>query len=362
MNILFINSARTWGGTEKWTSMAAGVMAPEHRALLVYRKNIVGDRFDVPKFRLPCFSHIDMYTIMQVVRIVRREAIDVIIPTKRKDYMIAGLAARICDVANVLRLGIVRTPSRMWLHRLMYRSLADGIIVNAVRIRENLLKAPYMSKSRIKVIYNGLDTDEIDRKIPADLPRKYQGFLIASMGILTKRKGFDFLIRSFAQFMKKEGIPDARLLIIGSGPESANLQGLCRELGIADRVSFTGFLDNPYPLLAQSDVFAMVSRNEGISNALLEAMYLGNTAVSTRAGGADEAIEEGVNGYLVDYGDEEKLATVLLELYRSPELRRQLSRQACESVIRQFSMNRMKSDIIAFCHECIRLKNTPETP
>ncbi|NTU93635.1 MAG: glycosyltransferase, partial [Chlorobiaceae bacterium] len=54
MNLLFINSARTWGGTEKWTSMAAGSIAEPDSACLVYRREIVGKRFTVKKFRLPC--------------------------------------------------------------------------------------------------------------------------------------------------------------------------------------------------------------------------------------------------------------------------------------------------------------------
>ncbi|NTW75053.1 MAG: glycosyltransferase [Chlorobiaceae bacterium] len=359
MNLLFINSARTWGGTEKWTSMAAGSIAEPDSACLVYRREIVGKRFTVKKFRLPCLSHIDLYTIMQVVRIVRKHRIDLVIPTKRKDYLVAGIASRICGITNLLRLGIDRTPSGMWFHRLMYGTLADGIIVNARKIRESLLKAPWLEPEKIRVIYNGIDTASIDRQFPGGWPRKPDGFTVSSMGILTRRKGFDFLMRAFARFVELSEAADARLVIIGSGPEQAALESLAAELGIAERVRLTGFLDNPLPELARSHVFAMVSKNEGIANALLEGMYLGNAPVSTRAGGAEEALTDGVDGYLVDYGEVERLALILRNLHADPALRERVAGKARERVIHQFSLQRMHDELIDFCRERLAQRRRP---
>ncbi|MBN1929374.1 MAG: glycosyltransferase [Chlorobiaceae bacterium] len=351
MNILFINSARTWGGTEKWTCMAAHALKGEHRAFLVYRRNIVGERFTIPKFRLPCVSHIDPYTIMQVIRIIRQHNIDVVIPTKRKDYMIAGIASRVCGIANILRLGIDRTPSGFWFHKLMYGALADGIIVNARKIRESLTRAAWLDPGKIRVIYNGFDTTAIDRQFPGGMPAKPPGFTVCSMGILTRRKGFDFLMDGFARFLELSGAQDARLVIIGSGPEKAALEARANELGIAGITRFTGFLRDPFPELARSHLFAMVSKNEGIANALLEGMYLGNAPISTRAGGAEEAIGHGVDGYLLDYGDVEALAATLLTLYQSPQLREAIARQARQRVIEQFSTERMSREMLEFCRQ-----------
>jgi len=349
MNILFINSARTWGGTEKWTSMAAHALAETENTFLVYRRKIVGERFTIPKFQLPCLSHVDPYTIMQVIRIIRQHRIDVVIPTKRKDYMIAGIASKVCGITNILRLGIDRTPTSFWFHKLMYGTLADGIIVNARRIKESLSKATWLDSGKIRVIYNGIDTTAIDRQFPDGPPDKPAGFKVCSMGILTRRKGFDFLMKGFARFLERSGAQDAELVIIGSGPEQAALEALADELDISGITRFTGFLRNPLPELARSHIFAMVSKNEGIANALLEGMYLGNAPVSTRAGGSEEAIDHGVNGYLLDYGDVETLANTLLELYQAPQLRETIARQARERVIKQFALERMSREVIDFC-------------
>lgn len=351
MNILFINSARTWGGTEKWTFMAAHALATEHRTHLVYRRAVVGERFTIPKYRLPCLSHLDLYTIFKVVKLIRKHRIEVLIPTKRKDYLIAGIAAKICGVTNILRLGIDRTPSGFWFHRLMYGSLADGIIVNARRSRESLLRATWIREKNIRVIYNGIDTESIDRRFPEVISGKPEGFTISSMGILTRRKGFDFLMSGFARFLELSEAPDAQLVIIGSGPERSALESLAAELGIDGRLRFTGFLNDPLPELARSHLFAMVSKNEGIANALLEAMYLGNAPVSTRAGGVEEVIDDGRNGLLLDYGETDALAKALLSLYRSPELRNSFAKKARSRVLEQFSIERMAGEIAAFCRE-----------
>lgn len=357
MNILFINSARTWGGTEKWTLMAAHSLAKEHSTFLVYRRKLIGDRFSIPAFRLPCLSHLDIYTIVQVIRLIRKNHIDVIIPTKRKDYLVAGIASRICHIVNLLRLGIDRTPSGFWFHRLMYGTLTDGIIVNARKTKESLTRATWLDPEKIRVIYNGFDTAPIDRQFPAGFPRKPEGFTICSMGILTRRKGFDFLMLGFARFLTLSQAQNAQLVIIGHGPEEHALKTLAAELGIGDRLRFTGFLENPVPELARSHLFAMVSKNEGIANALLEGMYLGNAPVSTRAGGAAEAIDHGDNGYLLEYGNVEALANAFLSLYRSPELRNSFARKARERVIEQFSLERMNREVTGFCQEKVRQKS-----
>lgn len=354
MNILFINSARTWGGTEKWTFMAAHALAEEHNTFLVYRRPVVGSRFTIPGFQLPCLSHIDLYTIARVVRLIHKYRIDVVIPTKRKDYLIAGIAARICGITNIVRLGIDRTPSGFWFHKLMYGSLPDGIIVNARKTKESLLRASWIQEEKIRVIYNGIDTETINRQFPSVISGKPEGFTICSMGILTRRKGFDFLIQGFARFLVLSNAPDAQLVIIGSGPERTILESLASELDISHRIRFTGFLDNPMPELAGSHLFAMVSKNEGIANALLEGMYLGNAPVSTRAGGAEEVIDHGINGYLLDYGDVEALAEALVSLYRSPCLRNRLAEHARQRVAEQFSITRMKNEISGFCQETVK--------
>ncbi len=348
MKILLMNSARSWGGTEKWTRMAAETLADEHEVCLAYRREVIGSRFTVRKYRLPCLSHIDLYTLFRLIQIIRKERIEVIIPTKRKDYLLAGLASRICGITCILRLGIERRLRIPFIHRLIYHTLPNGIIVNAKKIKQGLLLSGFMKEERIKVIYNGVDTGTLDRlgNPPAENPFR---FLVATAGVLTNRKGHDFLVKGFANFLKLAPDIDAGLIIMGEGPKRAELESLATELGIGRRVRFTGFVDNPYPYMAASDVFAMTSTSEGISNALLEAMYLDSVPVSTRAGGTEEFISDGENGFLVEYGDEESLASKLLQLYSNSEMRSRMADSGEKTIVEKFSMPVMKKNIVDFC-------------
>ncbi len=350
MNILFINSARTWGGTEKWVRMAAESLASSHKVCVVYRRAVVGDNITVCKYRLPCLSHIDLYSLARLVGIIKKEKIDILVPTKRKDYVLAGLAAKICGISNVLRLGIVRELKIPIVHRLIYSTLADGIIVNAEKIKRSLTQSRFMRNANIRVIYNGLDTEKIDRLSVLPTEKSFT-FTITALGTLTYRKGFDFLIRSFSRFLNSFPDADAGLVIIGEGPKKDEFIALSENLNTINRVIFTGFLQNPYPYLASSDVFAMTSTNEGISNALLEAMYLKNTPISTKAGGSEEVITDGKNGLLVDYGDEEQFSLVLQKLFNDRSLTNSIALKARQQVIEKFSLEHMSRKIQSFCKE-----------
>jgi glycosyltransferase involved in cell wall biosynthesis len=350
MKLLFMNSARTWGGTEKWTKLASETIRKdrEHETFLAYRRDTIGRRFSMQKFRLPCTSHIDLYTLFRLVLIIRREKIDVIIPTKRKDYLIAGIAARFCGIACILRLGIERRLRVPFFHRLIYHILPHGIIVNADKIRQSLLLSPFMKRERIKVIHNGVDTLNIDMLARVPVQKPFQ-WLVVSAGILTDRKGFDFLLRGFAMFARNHPSADPGLVIMGEGPKKEELRKLAEELGIGKRTVFTGFIENPYPCMAAADVIAMTSQNEGIANALLEGMYLGNVPVSTFAGGSEELVRNGRNGFLVEFGNTEKLAEIFHELFENRECRKNMASAARETILSSYSLDTMRQEILDFC-------------
>jgi len=349
MNILFMNSAREWGGTEKWTRMAAESLAANNRTILVYRREAVGRHFTIPSYRLPCWSHIDLYTILKLVRLIRKEQINILVPTKRKDYLLAGIAGKITRTPVILRLGADR-PLRWPWQRFMYHTLTSGIIVNAEKIKRTLLQTGYIPEQKIKVIYNGLDTTEIDRQIEPPIDKPFP-FTIAALGRITKNKGFDFLIRSFARFQQLNPDAEAGLVIMGEGSDRPAFEALSKELGLSQKVRFSGFLQNPYPTLQASDIFAMTSTNEGLSNALLEAMYLRCAPISTYAGGVEEVITNAMNGLLINYGDEKSLAEAITRLYRNETERKEMAEAARERVEQQFSIPAMAESIAAFCRK-----------
>ena len=355
MRFLFLNSSRHWGGNEKWTYIAAKSLSEDNNVYLTYRDDNFGEQFDfnIQKFKLPFIFDFDPFTILKVLILIKKKKIDILIPTKRKDYVIAGIAAKICRKRNILRLGIVRDLENKWYNNFVYNKLADGIIVNAERIKEVLLQSEFMKTDKIRVIYNGLDLDDLKQSLSGGSEQKSSSFIVSSMGRIIKRKGFDYLIKGFNHFLNITEAKDAELLIIGEGDNLPSLITLLKSLKISSKVSFSGFLKDPYPYLAMSNVFVLISKNEGISNALLEAMYFKNTIISTSVGGTREVIENEKNGYLLEKIDVIKLGEMLRDLYENPQRRKRIGEEAHHTVLEKFSLNKMKTKIENYCREIL---------
>ncbi len=353
ISILFLLSARDWGGNEKWTLMASQALAsfPDCQVHLAYRKESVGGRFAIPRIRLPFATVFDIITYYRLYKYIKANRINVLLPTKRKDYLIAGLLARRLGIKNILRLGIVRSMRGSY-HKLLYAKLADGIVVNASRIRQTLLREIWFQPERIRVIYNGFDTAVVDAALEVQITKPLP-LMLCSMGRVTSRKGFDFLIHGFAEFLHKYKYRELGLWIVGDGNDLEDCKSLAKKLEVEHLIWFTGFQSNPYPYLAASDIFALLSKNEGISNALLEAIYTNNAIITTRAGGTGELITHNVDGLFVDHGDVNQVCEALHELCSKPELRQQMASSARAKMLDMFSISRMQTDLRDFIREIL---------
>ncbi|RMH66518.1 MAG: glycosyltransferase [Calditrichaeota bacterium] len=350
MHILFMNSARMWGGNEKWTMMAAGALARRHRVTVAWRSDELGRRLpqQAHSLRLPFLSEADFYTLFRLYRYIKKNKVDALIPTKRKDYFLAAVLSAWTGVANYVRLGIVRALPGSRINRFMFLKHCAGLIVNAQPIRQALQTQGWLPAEKIHVIYNGLDLEALEREArkPAEKPAS---FAVVSGGLLIERKGFDTLIEAMADFQKARPDADSILWIVGDGPERARLEEKARRMLAEGTARFTGYLENPYAYYAAADVFVLLSGNEGISNALLEAMYLRCAPITTAAGGAARVLENGVNGYLVT----KEPATVsrkLTALYDHADRRKTMAEAAHQRVAEMFALERMTRQLEDVLH------------
>ena len=124
---------------------------------------------------------------------------------------------------------------------------------------------------------------------------------LVTVGRLVRRKNLGSLLTA----LHRLGLPDVRLLVIGEGPERANLEAQARELGIAERVQFRGFVaeETKYQLLAAADLFVLPSLHEAFGLVYLEAMHCGLPVVATVPGGHEDFLSDGRTGFLVPRDD-----------------------------------------------------------
>lgn len=176
------------------------------------------------------------------------------------------------------------------------------------------------------VVPNGVDLDEAGGPAPDRDERT-----ILAVGRLVRVKGFDLLLRAFARARLD---PGTRLVIAGDGPARGELERLAADLGVGDRVEFTGRLDRAgvVAAMAGAGVVVVPSRIEAFGIVVLEAWRSGAALVATTRGGPADIVTDGVDGILVDPEDVDALAAALARVAGDPALRQRLASAGRERV------------------------------
>lgn len=149
---------------------------------------------------------------------------------------------------------------------------------------------------------------------------------IVSIGRLNQQKKFELLLKAFAKVVKT--FPDHRLIIYGEGELRAKLEQKIEILGLKGLVKLPGTKKNIHQLLLNAELFVMSSDYEGMSNALIEAMCLGLSCISTKVSGATDFIQNGINGGLIEVGDEKALTDQMIYFLSNQEKSRKMAKEA----------------------------------
>jgi glycosyltransferase involved in cell wall biosynthesis len=191
---------------------------------------------------------------------------------------------------------------------------ADGIAAVSAGVADDLAAVVGLPRQRVSVINNPVIVPELSEMMAQPC---YHPWLVGNhppvllaVGRLSPQKDFECLLRAFATVRAST---TARLLILGEGPDRQRLESLVRELGLDSDVQLPGWVGNPYPYMARSDLFVLSSRWEGLPTVLIEALYCGLRIVSTDCpSGPREILDGGRFGSLVPVGEPEALAAAIL--------------------------------------------------
>lgn len=211
---------------------------------------------------------------------------------------------------------------------------------------KNMLIERNFDPERIYTVYNGIDFDLPKKQYHRNhliekyqLPVTDQDVIVGIAARLEPVKGIDTLIKA-ASIVKKQN-PHVKFLIGGDGDQRKNLGALTKSLGLTDTVFFLGWLNDPYQLIAVTDVSVLTSISESFPYSILEGVRYEKVTVSSAVGGIPDLITHGENGYLFTPGNEEELAGYLLQLAADKELRLQMGRKIYEKASEHFSLKNM---------------------
>jgi glycosyltransferase involved in cell wall biosynthesis len=233
------------------------------------------------------------------------------------------------------------------LKPILRRIWSGAAVVTASSKEHQRLAHQTMPDLEIPVIPNGVDTRTFR---PANGPRRAPEVNIVCVGRLIERKGQHHLLRAFADAHAQCNSP-ITLTLVGTGDAEDSLHCVANDLGVADAVTFTGFVPrNDMPAVyRQADIFVLPSQNEGMSIALLEAMASGLPVVVTdTAGGTAELVEHEVNGYVVPWADVLALTRALAMLVHDKEGRFHMG---CNSrrMVKPFSWSVLTRKYLELC-------------
>lgn len=269
------------------------------------------------------------------------------------------LLGRLAGIPIVVSSERTMGQEARWRYRLdrLTAPLADRVVCVSQPVADFAVRNVGLPAHKIAVIPNGLDLQAFEGLPTRQEARAALGLpagqpLVGVVARLTPVKRLDVLLQALA------ALPEAGAVLVGDGPQRAQLEALSRELGLADRVHLAGHQDDVRPWLAALDVFALSSDWEGLPNAVLEAMAAGLPVVATAVGGTPEVVVNGATGLLVPPNNPPTLAQAIAALLRDPELGGRMGKAGRERVAQHFSVEQMVRQTERLYEELLTDKET----
>jgi glycosyltransferase involved in cell wall biosynthesis len=285
-------------------------------------------------------------------RLIRSENVTIVHTFLESADIWGGLVAKLsgCPILISSRRDMGYFRSRK--HGLGYRivnPLVDQVQAVSEEVRTFLIKRDGLDPQKVVTLYNGVDLERLAAPngidgLRAKLNLDLDAPVITTVANIRPVKGLDVLIRTAAVVCNE--FPHARFLVAGEvidRPYFEQLQALVRSLRLTENVIFLGRSDRVPSLLKLSTVFCLLSRSEGFSNAILEAMASGLPCVVTKVGGNGEAVEEDRSGFLVRSEDVGSAANRILALLRDPQRAKRMGEVGRGLVASKFTAQNMAS-------------------
>lgn len=364
LRLLIVSDEMEVGGSQRQIASLLGALPSDAcRAQLAYFRRpsfLVGqiERAGIPVHRIDKRRRLDPGFVLRLVRFLRRGRFDVVhcfsftaeLWTRLALLLVPGAAL----VASMRDMGHGLSPLQWRIKRLVCRG-ACAVISNSLGAAERL-RATLGARPPVHVVVNGMELPPMIDARRHDALRTEMGArddvrpLALFVGRLTHQKNVDLLLESFAAL---EDEPRPRIALAGNGPLRGELEATVRRLHLADDVCFLGERSDARELMQAADLVVLPSRDEGLSNVILEAMAAGRPVLATRVGGTPELVEDGATGILFDPGDAAALTEALRKLAADPALRMRMGEAARTRIADHYSPAVLARDTLAVYRACL---------
>jgi GalNAc-alpha-(1->4)-GalNAc-alpha-(1->3)-diNAcBac-PP-undecaprenol alpha-1,4-N-acetyl-D-galactosaminyltransferase len=350
--LLAIPSLRAGGAERAMSTLASHWVAQGHDVALATFEPPDGDFFEIDarvvRYVVGDTRHAmrgaewltaNLRRVRAFRRVLRETEPDIVLSLLHTMNLVTLLAVRGAAPVIVMEQTDPRNyPVERWqtaLRRLLYRRAA-GVVVLSEEIRSSwgLKLAP---PSRVFTVPNVALRAARREWRGEELPDRF----VVSAGRLVPSKGFDVLLRAFARIAG--AAHGWSLVLLGDGPERQPLERLAADLGLGDRVVFTGLADTDAGF-SRASVFALATRTEGFPMVVVEAMAHGLPVICTDCGpGPREIIRPGVDGLLVPVDDVDAIGAAIAQLIDDEPLRTRLGAAATE-IVDRYGIERVSSE------------------
>jgi len=257
----------------------------------------------------------DFFTLR---KLIKEKRYDCVATHSSVDSWVGLMAAALQRVPCRLRYRHVSTPVKAHSHnRFQYRKLAHHTITTAEAITKDLVEKLRLDASTVTTVATGIETpdplltrEEAHKALIAELKLPEQARFVGQVSVLRSWKGHDFLADAFAAIAEK--YPDLHLVLAGEGGMAKVIEQKQKTLPCGQRIHLLGHRNDPWPIFRALDACVLAStRNEGIPQSLLQAMFAETAVIGTTAGGMPEIIDDGNTGFIVPASDSAALAEAI---------------------------------------------------
>ncbi|HEU0020576.1 MAG TPA: glycosyltransferase [Dehalococcoidia bacterium] len=321
-------------------------------AYLLPHKNALVPSFEkagVPVFCLNQTRSYDPRVVPHLVRLFRDRQVDLLHLHLPYTGILGRVASRLAPVKAV-----VYTEHNLWERYHWLTSAAnrltfgynDAVITVSDEVKHSIQSRYNLNgKPKLCTILNGVDADQLAAdsrgshgvKPEFGIPDNHR--LVVHVANFTPKKRHEDLVQAARLVIDQE--PQVSFLLVGQGPLEPVIRAQVKSLNLEDNVIFAGFRTDAPRIIGAADVFVLPSMFEGLPIAMLEAMALGRPVIASRVGGVPEAIEDGVDGLLIDPMRPDQLAEKVLTVIHCHRLREKLSNNAVLKVREHFGVKRM---------------------